>query len=140
MIKQTNNKMNKRCSYITGLHKLKLPQIITLGFAGVIILGITSVAASFCTAPGYHIFYRCHVYRNHKYMCVTGLVTVVTVTHWTLAGKILFFVLIQIGGVGLISLGSIIFISLRKKISLRNRRSYPGVPIIWTEWVGWSGW
>ena len=55
-------------------------------------------------------------------ICVTGLVTVVTATHWTLAGKIIILVLIQIGGVGLISLGSIIFISLRKKISLRNRR------------------
>lgn len=55
-------------------------------------------------------------------VCVTGLVTVVTATHWTLAGKIIILVLIQIGGVGLISLGSIIFISLRKKISLRNRR------------------
>ena len=51
-----------------------------------------------------------------------GIFAVVTATHWTLAGKIIILVLIQIGGVGLISLGSIIFISLRKKISLRNRR------------------
>ncbi|URW87057.1 hypothetical protein M5E86_06060 [Blautia wexlerae] len=53
--------------------------------------------------------------------------TVVTATHWTLAGKIIILVLIQIGGVGLISLGSIIFISLRKKNIAEEPACYSGV-------------
>ena len=73
-------------------------------------------------APGYHTSFTDAMFTATTSICVTGLVTVVTATHWTLAGKLIILVLIQIGGVGLISLGSIIFISLRKKISLRNRR------------------
>ena len=45
-------------------------------------------------------------------MCVTGLVTVTTATHWTLIGKIVILILIQIGGIGVIALTSIIFITL----------------------------
>ena len=55
-------------------------------------------------------------------VCVTGLVTVTTATHWSLIGKLVILLLIQIGGIGLIALASVIFISLNKKISLKNRR------------------
>ena len=48
--------------------------------------------------------------------------TVTTATHWSLIGKLVILLLIQIGGIGLIALASIIFISLNKKISLKNRR------------------
>ena len=104
------------------LHKLNTAQIITLGFAGVIILGGLLLWLPFCTAPGYHTSFTDAMFTATTSICVTGLVTVVTATHWTLAGKLIILVLIQIGGVGLISLGSINFIRLRKKISLRNRR------------------
>ena len=114
--------MNKKMQLYNRLHKLNTAQIITLGFAGVIILGGLLLWLPFCTAPGYHTSFTDAMFTATTSICVTGLVTVVTATHWTLAGKIIILVLIQIGGVGLISLGSIIFISLRKKISLRNRR------------------
>ena len=48
--------------------------------------------------------------------------TVTTATHWSLIGKLVILLLIQIGGIGLIALASVIFISLNKKISLKNRR------------------
>ena len=114
--------MNKRMQLYNRLHKLNTAQIITLGFAGVIILGGLLLWLPFCTAPGYHTSFTDAMFTATTSVCVTGLVTVVTATQWTLIGKIIILVLIQIGGVGLISLGSIIFISLRKKISLRNRR------------------
>ena len=114
--------MNKKMQLYNRLHKLNTAQIITLGFAGVIILGGLLLWLPFCTAPGNHTSFTDAMFTATTSVCVTGLVTVVTATHWTLAGKIIILVLIQIGGVGLISLGSIIFISLRKKISLRNRR------------------
>ena len=114
--------MNKKMQLYNRLHKLNTAQIITLGFAGVIILGGLLLWLPFCTAPGYHTSFTDAMFTATTSVCVTGLVTVVTATQWTLIGKIIILVLIQIGGVGLISLGSIIFISLRKKISLRNRR------------------
>ena len=81
------------------LHKLNTAQIITLGFAGVIILGGLLLWLPFCTAPGYHTSFTDAMFTATTSICVTGLVTVVTATHWTLAGKIIILVLIQIGGV-----------------------------------------
>ena len=104
------------------LHKLNTAQIITFGFAGVIFLGGIILWLPFCTAPGNTTSFTDAMFTATTCVCVTGLVTVVTATHWTLAGKIVILCLIQIGGLGLISLGSIIFISLHKKISLKNRR------------------
>ena len=55
-------------------------------------------------------------------VCVTGLSTVVMATQWSPIGKVVILCLIQIGGIGLIALANMIFISLRRKISLKNRR------------------
>ena len=104
------------------LHKLNTAQIIALGFAGVIFLGGILLWLPFCTAPGNHTSFTDAMFTAATSVCVTGLVTVATATHWTMTGKLIILILIQIGGVGLISLGSIIFISLHKKISLKNRR------------------
>ena len=114
--------MNKKMQLYHRLHKLNTAQIITLGFAGVVILGGLLLWLPFSTAPGYHTSFTDAMFMATTSVCVTGLVTVVTAAQWSMAGRIIILVLIQIGGVGLISLGSIIFISLRKKISLRNRR------------------
>ncbi len=114
--------MNKKMQLYNRLHKLNTAQIITLGFAGVIILGGLLLWMPFSTASGYHTSFTDAMFMATTSVCVTGLVTVVTAAQWSMAGKIIILVLIQIGGVGLISLGSIIFISLKKKISLRNRR------------------
>ena len=114
--------MNKRMQLNYRLHKLNTAQIIALGFAGVIFLGGILLWLPFCTAPGNHTSFTDAMFTAATSVCVTGLVTVATATHWTMTGKLIILILIQIGGVGLISLGSIIFISLHKKISLKNRR------------------
>lgn len=108
--------------FLKKLQKLNTAQIITLGFAGVIFLGGLLLWMPFCTVPGETTSFTDAMFTATTCVCVTGLVTVVTATHWTLIGKILILILIQIGGIGVISLASIIFISLRKKISMRNRR------------------
>ena len=104
------------------LHKLNTAQIITLSFAGVIFVGGLILWLPFCTAAGQTTSFSDAMFTATTCVCVTGLVTVVTATHWSLIGKLVILLLIQIGGIGLIALASIIFISLNKKISLRNRR------------------
>ena len=87
--------MNKKMQLYNRLHKLNTAQIITLGFAGVIILGGLLLWLPFCTAPGYHTSFTDAMFTATTSICVTGLVTVVTATHWTLAGKIIILVLIH---------------------------------------------
>lgn len=104
------------------LRKLNTAQIITLGFAGVIFVGGIILWLPFCTAPGQTTSFTDAMFTSATSVCVTGLVTVTTATHWTLAGKIVILLLIQTGGLGLVALASVVFITLHKKISLRDRR------------------
>ena len=104
------------------LHKLNTAQIITLSFAGVIFVGGLILWLPFCTAAGQTTSFSDAMFTATTCVCVTGLVTVTMATHWSLAGRLVILLLIQIGGIGLIALASIIFIYLNKKISLRNRR------------------
>lgn len=76
----------------------------------------------FCTAPGQSTSFTDAFFTATTCICVTGLVTVTTAAHWSLAGKIVILILIQIGGIGFIALASVIFISLRKKLSMRSRK------------------
>lgn len=53
--------------------------------------------------------------------CVTGLVTVDTGTTWTLFGQIVILLLIQIGGLGFMTIITLIFMAFKKKIRLYNQ-------------------
>ena len=105
-----------------GLHKLNTSQIIALGFAGVIFVGGLILWMPFCSAPGQAVTFPDAVFTAATSVCVTGLSTVVMAVQWSPIGKAVILCLIQIGGIGLIALANMIFISLRRKISLKNRR------------------
>lgn len=104
------------------LQKLNTAQIITLSFAGVIFVGGLILWLPFCAAPGQTTSFTDAMFTATTSVCVTGLVTVTTATHWSILGKLVILLLIQIGGIGLIALASRIFIGLHRKISMRNRR------------------
>jgi len=53
--------------------------------------------------------------------CVTGLVTLPTVTSWSIFGQAVILVLIQIGGLGVITIASGIMVMLGKRIGIDNR-------------------
>lgn len=53
--------------------------------------------------------------------CVTGLVVADTYQHWSLFGQLVILTLIQIGGLGFITIGAYISVLLKKKIGLRER-------------------
>ncbi len=54
--------------------------------------------------------------------CVTGLVVVDTATHWSLFGEIVILCLIQIGGIGLMTLITMFSFFVRQRVSLHERR------------------
>lgn len=104
------------------LRKMTTAQVITCGFAMLILIGGLILWMPFCTAPGQSTSFTDAFFTATTCICVTGLVTVTTAAHWSLAGKIVILILIQIGGIGFIALASVIFISLRKKLSMRSRK------------------
>lgn len=104
------------------LRNMTTAQVIALGFAILILAGGLVLWMPFCTVPGQSTSFTDAVFTATTCICVTGLVTVTTAAHWTLIGKIVILLLIQIGGIGFIAIVSIIFVYLRKKISMRNRK------------------
>ncbi|WP_281535940.1 TrkH family potassium uptake protein [Cryobacterium breve] len=54
-------------------------------------------------------------------VCVTGLVVVDTATHWTPFGQVVIMMLIQVGGLGIMTFASVVGLSVLRKMSLRSR-------------------
>ncbi|MDO4521616.1 MAG: potassium transporter TrkG [Eubacteriales bacterium] len=106
----------------TGKKLLSTTQIIILAFFGAILVGtlllmLPCSAASKTVTP-----FLDALFTATTSVCVTGLVTVTTATHWSLFGKILILLLIQIGGLGVITMTTLIFMMLRRRISLGYRK------------------
>lgn len=96
-------------------------QIIVLGFIFVILVGavllwlpISSYSEEF-TSPIDALF------TATTSVCVTGLTTVTTATHWSLFGKIVILILIQLGGLGVVCVGVGFLMIIRKKITMKER-------------------
>ena len=53
--------------------------------------------------------------------CVTGLVTVVTATHWSVFGKVVILFFIQLGGLGVMTAASIVSLLFNRKMSIKDR-------------------
>lgn len=63
-------------------------------------------------------------------VCVTGLIVVDTATYFTTAGQIWILILIQLGGLGMITLASIIIVALNQRLSLRSHALATGVELL----------
>ena len=100
--------------------RLSTMQIVALGFMGIILAGGLLLWLPFSNRQP--ISFLDALFTAVTCVCVTGLVTVVPATQFTLIGKGIMLVLIQIGGLGVIACTSAFFLLLRKKISFRGRQ------------------
>ncbi len=86
-----------------------------------IIVGSILLVLPFSSANGRSVPYIDALFTATTSVCVTGLVTLPTVTTWSLFGQIVILLLIQVGGLGIITIMSIIMISLNRRLGLKNR-------------------
>lgn len=93
-------------------------EILALGFAIVILVGTILLLLPISSN---HTDFLDALFTATSATCVTGLVVYDTATHWTLFGQIVILILIQIGGLGFITIGVFLATYLKKKISLRQR-------------------
>ena len=96
-------------------------QIMVLGFMSIIFLGALILMLPICNADGRWLNFIDALFTSCTCVCVTGLVTVVPAVQFTLFGKLVLLVLIQIGGWGIIVCGMLFLLVLRRKISLNSR-------------------
>ena len=103
------------------INKLSQPRIFALGFFFVIAIGTLLLSLPIAVKPGEKITFLNSLFTATSATCVTGLVVVDTVTHWSIFGQLVILLMIQIGGLGFMTIGVIFSLFLRKKIGLRTR-------------------
>ena len=105
------------------LHKRKLSssQIILFGFAGAILIGTLLLMLPFATNSGQNASFWDALFTSTSAVCVTGLIVQDTATYWSAFGQSVILLLIQIGGMGVITVAAAITMASGKKISLMQR-------------------
>lgn len=101
--------------------KLSPGRIIALGFAAVILIGSGLLMLPISIQPGQEIHYIDALYTSTSAVCVTGLVSIDPGIAFTPVGRLFLAMLIQIGGLGVTTIGAGVIIAMGRKIGLKGR-------------------
>ena len=96
-------------------------QIITLGFAGVILLGALLLMLPISTTGENITPFNETLFTATSAVCVTGLVVQDTGSYWSTFGQVVILALIQIGGLGVVTAAALFALLSGRKISLMQR-------------------
>ena len=96
-------------------------QFIAYGFLGIILTGTALLMLPISSRTGeVSSFLNC-LFTATSASCVTGLVVYDTWSHWSIFGQLVILTLIQIGGLGFVTIGVFLAIVLRRRIGLKER-------------------
>lgn len=101
--------------------KLLPAKYLVLGFLSVILVGSLLLLSPLSQRPGANINFLDALFTATSSVCVTGLVVTDTWTSWTVMGRVIIIILIQIGGLGFMSIASLIPLIFGKRIDLKER-------------------
>lgn len=96
-------------------------RIITLGFAAIILAGALLLNTPLASRSGECIGFIDALFTATSATCVTGLIVVDTYQFWSPFGQIVILLLIQVGGLGFMTVATLLSFMLRRTISLRER-------------------
>lgn len=100
---------------------LSTTQTIMLSFLLAILAGSFLLALPVSSADGHALPYIDALFTATTSICVTGLVTVPTFSAWSLFGQIVILLLIQIGGLGVVTIMSGLMIRLHRRMGIKDR-------------------
>lgn len=103
------------------LKKLSSIQVIMAAFFLVIIVGSILLSLPFSSKDGKAVPYLDALFTATTATCVTGLVTLPTITTWSIFGQIVILILIQIGGLGVITVVTGLMVLLHRRIGFSGR-------------------
>lgn len=104
-----------------GVKHISPAQIILLGFAALILLGTFLLMLPIASQSRQWTGFADALFTATSATCVTGLVVHDTATYWSLFGQLVLLALIQIGGMGVVTVAVAFGIASGKKIGLRQR-------------------
>ncbi|HAU31695.1 MAG: Potassium uptake protein, TrkH family [Desulfotomaculum sp. 46_296] len=105
-------------SFFAGLDPAKF---LILGFAAVILAGAALLCLPFASAAGKSTDFLTSLFTATSAVCVTGLVVVDTGTYWSFWGQLIILVLIQTGGLGIMTMATLFFLLMGKRIGFKER-------------------
>ncbi|MGM9557492.1 MAG: TrkH family potassium uptake protein [Oscillospiraceae bacterium] len=103
------------------LRRMRPAQIIVLVFLAIILLGAALLMLPAASESGQPTDFLTALFTATSATCVTGLIVVDTGVYWSAFGKTVILIMIQIGGLGFMTIASIFFFALRQKIGLKQR-------------------
>ena len=103
------------------LRKMTPPQIIAVMFLTIILVGAAILTLPVSSAAGTPTGFLTCLFTATSATCVTGLSVVETGLHWSIFGQWVILLLIQIGGLGFMSIAAVFYIVLRRRIGLKKR-------------------
>lgn len=102
--------------------KLDPPQVLVIGFAAVIFVGAILLSLPIAAAPGAEkATLLDSLFTSTSAVCVTGLIVRDTATGWSTFGQVTILVLIQIGGLGFMTMATLILMLMGRRLGLRER-------------------
>ncbi len=102
-------------------HFLSSAQIIILGFVSVITAGTLLLMLPISARTGHGASFWDALFTSTSAVCVTGLVVRDTATYWSLFGQMVILALIQIGGMGVVTVGAALAVISGRRIGLMQR-------------------
>ena len=102
-------------------NKMQPTQIMVIGFAAVILMGGFLLNLPISTQSGESIGLLDALFTATSAVCVTGLVMVDTATYWSGFGQVIIIMLIQVGGLGFMTIATLFSLIIKKRINLRER-------------------
>ena len=100
---------------------LSTTQVIMLSFLAVIGLGSILLSLPVCSADGKGVSFLDALFTATTSVCVTGLVTLPTATAWSVWGQAVILILIQVGGLGVITIMCAVMLLLNKRMGIGDR-------------------
>lgn len=101
--------------------KLTPTQVLALGFAAIILIGTLLLMLPVATKSGERTDFLTALFTATSATCVTGLVVVDTKTYWSVFGQIVIMLLIQVGGLGIMTMSTLFALILGRKITFKER-------------------
>jgi len=101
--------------------ELSPTRLIIMGYLVVILTGAILLTLPVSSQSGETTPFIDALFTSTSAVCVTGLIVVNTAAHWSLFGQVVILVLIQIGGLGIMTLSTLAIVLIGKKILLSER-------------------
>lgn len=101
--------------------RMSRTRVISLGFFIIIAVGTLLLMLPLSSQSWKHTPFLDAFFTATSASCVTGLVTLDTATHWSVFGKCVILVMIQLGGLGFMTIATFFFLLINRRMGLRGR-------------------